>query len=319
MHVISSLDELSKDTQTGIEELKTSLEKSRKTLFEYRKKRVHPFKDKKILTDWNGLMIAALAKGSVILNEPALAGEAATAANFILTALRKDGTLLHRFKDGEAVITGNLDDYAFMTWGLLELYEATFDPEFLKHAMELTDKQIENFWDEENGGFFFTSESGEELLVRTKELYDGAVPSGNSVSFMNLLRLSKLTANTKYENLAAKLSKAFAGKVKDAPVAYSQFLSAQTFAFGPSYEIVIAAKNRDDKLQAVLEQLNGMFIPNKVVLVITEKDKDAVTELAPFTKEYTATGDLPAIYVCKNYVCSLPTTDVNEMKKLLGK
>ncbi len=317
LHISTSLDELSKKTQTSIEKLEKIISNSKKKLFEYREKRIHPYKDTKILTDWNGLMIAALAKGARTLNKPELLPYAKNASEFILSNLRRNGKLLHRFKDGEAKIPGNLDDYAFFTWGLLELYESTFEPKFLQQAINLTETQIEDFWDEKDGGFFFTSESAEQLLIRTKELYDGAVPSGNSVSLLNLLRLSKLTANTKFEEHAYKLGKTFAGKVKKSPVAYTQFLSAQIFAFGPSFEIVIVGNPADENTKAILSELNKLYIPNKVVLLVPAGNNKEIINLAPFTKDYSEINNAPTIYVCRNFVCSLPTNNIDEMKKLL--
>ncbi len=319
LHISISLDELSKKTETGIDELEEIIANSKKKLFEYREKRIHPHKDTKVLTDWNGLMIAALAKGARILNKPEFLTHAEDAAQFILSNLTANGKLLHRYKDGEAKIQGNLDDYAFFCWGLLELYESTLDPKYLKEAINITENQIKDFWDTENGGFFFTSENAEELLVRTKELYDGAVPSGNSVSFLNLIRLSKLTADNKFEDYAFKLSKAFAGKVKKSPVAYTQFLSAQIFAFGPSFEIVITGKRNDARTKEILDELHQLYIPEKVVLLVSGENREEIIKLAPFTKDYPEINNAPTIYVCKNFVCSLPTNSIDEMKKLLAK
>ena len=160
----------------------------REKLFAYREKRIHPSKDDKILTDWNGLMIAAFAKAAAALNDPAYNTRAKKAADFILKNLQKpDGRLMHRYRDGEAAMQANLDDYAFFTWGLIELYESTFEIRYLKAAVGLNQYQIAHFWDSANGGFFFTPDDGEKLLTRSKEFYDGAIPSGNSVRFVRLI------------------------------------------------------------------------------------------------------------------------------------
>src|SRR5690606_20972821 len=185
------------------EELYRRAGEMRSRLFLAREKRVHPSKDDKILTDWNGLMIAALARAAGALQDPDFAGAASRAADSLLEVLQTaDGRLMHRYREG-ADIQGNLDDYAFLIWGLIELYEAVFDVRYLREAVRLNQVLEEHFWDEEAGGFFFTADDGEELLIRKKEYYDGALPSGNSIALFNLLRLMHLTVDQKYEEKAA--------------------------------------------------------------------------------------------------------------------
>ena len=211
------------------------LESARQKLFAAREKRVHPGKDDKILTDWNGLMIASLAKAAAALDEPQYADAAEAAAEFILRQLRTaDDRLLHRYRQGEASITANQDDYAFFIWGLIETYEATFDADHLQAALQLTDDMIRHYWDEAGGGFFFTPDDGEDILIRQKPVYDGAVPSGNSVMAWNLLRLARLTSRPEYEDKAARTHQAFAPEVAKAPLAYTQMLTALDFAIGPA-------------------------------------------------------------------------------------
>lgn len=194
IHLKESIVNLSDQFNFTEQELRVKLELIREKLFNVRAERIHPHKDDKILTDWNGLMIAAFARGARVLCEPMYLKVAKQAIEFILSNLRKpDGRLLHRYRDGNNEIDAYLDDYAFLIWGLLELYESTFDTFYLKTAIDLNKTQIEHFWDENIGGFFFTADYGEKLLTRQKEIYDGAVPSGNSVSMLNLLKLAQLT------------------------------------------------------------------------------------------------------------------------------
>ena len=189
------LDAFAKKEGMGPADLKNILEESRRKLFIEREKRIHPHKDDKILTDWNGLMIAALAKGSQALDEPQYAKAAARAADFILKRLRRsDGRLLHMFRDGESPLPGYLDDYAFLVWGLIDLYESTFDVRYLKEAISLNEEMIKLFWDKKDGGLFFSGEDNEKLIMNRKEIYDGAIPSGNSVAALNLLKLGRITA-----------------------------------------------------------------------------------------------------------------------------
>jgi uncharacterized protein YyaL (SSP411 family) len=243
LHLKGSFKDLASEFETPEDELKRRLESVRKKLFEERENRAHPHKDDKILTDWNGLMIAALAKGAQAFAEPRYASAAAKAAAFILKSMRtEDGGLLHSFCDGEARVNAFLDDYAFFIWGLIELYEATFMAGYLKAAIELNNILIKNFWDETEGGFYFTAVDAEALPARNKEVYDGAVPSGNSVAAYNLLRLGRITADTSLEEKAAKIVRVFSKSVVQAPSAYTQLMCAIDFAVGPQQDHALPAR-----------------------------------------------------------------------------
>ena len=195
LHLEKTLTEVAFKNKESLDGLKERVEAARQKLFDVRDKRVHPHKDDKILADWNGLMIAALAKGAQVFDEPKYAEVAKRAADFILTDMRRaDGRILHRYREGHAAIQANADDYAFLIWGLLELYETIFDVHYLRTALDLNSEMIKYFWDEQDGGFYFTADDAEELIVRQKEIYDGAIPSGNSVAVLNLFRLARITA-----------------------------------------------------------------------------------------------------------------------------
>ncbi len=318
LHITKSISQLSKKFNLSENELKQKLENGRGILFKVRDKRIHPFKDTKVLTDWNGLMIAALAKGGRVFNDVKYTKAAEKAANFIFDKLQKDsGELIHRYREGIVNIDGSLDDYAFFIWGLLELYETTFKAKYLEKAIQLSSVQIKHFWDSDKGGFFFSSNNAEKLLVRTKEVYDGAVPSGNSVALLNLLRLGRLTADIKYEKLASELSLTFSSKIEQSPSAFTQFLTGEDFGFGPSFEILITGKENDPDTQEIIKELYKNFIPNKVVIFISEKNAGQIHKLAGFTKDYELSNDKPTAYVCKNFICNLPTTDKNKVLELL--
>ncbi|HDQ05027.1 MAG TPA: thioredoxin domain-containing protein, partial [Deltaproteobacteria bacterium] len=208
-------------------------DKIRQKLFAARETRVHPLKDDKILADWNGLMIAALAKGAQILDEPLYLKAARNAADFIFTNMTDEqGELLHRWRAGDASIAGMLDDYAFVIWGLLELYEASWQTKYLEFALRLNRQMMERYWDEKEGGLYFTQHEGEDILVRQKEAQDGALPSGNSVALLNLLRLARITANSELENRAAKIAEVFSAQVAQHPTAHTQLLAALDFSLG---------------------------------------------------------------------------------------
>ncbi len=295
-------------------ELKERWEKIRQKLFQAREKRIRPQMDDKVLADWNGLMIAAFARGAQVLNEPRYSDAARGAADFVLEKMRKpDGRLLHRYKD-EAGIAANLDDYAFLVWGLIELYETVFHVRHLQEALKLSSMMLEHFWDNAHGGLFFTPDDGEALLVRQTEIYDGAMPSGNSVAMLNLLRLSHLTGKFELEKKAAAISEAFAGTVASQPLGHTMFLSALDFALGPSYEVALVGTPEDIGIAKMLEALRSRFLPNKAVIGVFG---DEVRKTAEFTQNLPQLGGLATAYVCANYSCELPTDDPDRMVDLL--
>ncbi len=212
LHLKRPLNELAQGAGLSEEKLRSNLNAAREKLFEKRELRVHPYKDDKILTDWNALMISAFARAARALRSSLYEDTALRAVKFVLTNLRtEEGKLLHRFRNGEAGITGSIDDYAFMVSALIDLYETTFDVSLLKKAIELNDHMIKHFYDDKNGGFFFTPDYGEELIARNKEIYDGAIPSGNSAAIYNLLKLGRITGNTELEEKANETIRFFSG------------------------------------------------------------------------------------------------------------
>jgi hypothetical protein len=315
LHIAKDAGQFALEEGIDEDELREILYKSRNKLLNARAKRTHPFKDDKILTDWNGLMIAALAKGSQALGKPEYANAAGRAVDFILNNMRRvDGRLMHRCRDGEAEYPGYADDYAFLTWGLIELYEATFDAGYLQEAVNLTDEMLKLFWDNEHGGLFFTASDTEELIARTKEIYDGAMPSGNSVAALNLLRLGRMTINNDYEKRAEEIFKAFGDAVAQSPTGFAQLLIAVDFAIGPTKEIVITGELDDDTTQEMLRAIRERFIPNKVVILHPEGEEGKVIgEIVPFVEDMNKIGGKAAAYVCENYACKSPTTDVGEL------
>ncbi|MCD5425217.1 MAG: thioredoxin domain-containing protein [Methanosarcinaceae archaeon] len=321
LHIQRPLSDYAAEFGMSVSELYRELESARQKLFEVRKQRTHPYKDDKILVDWNGLMIAALAKGAQVLNEPDYANAAMHAADFILRDMRSpDGRLLHRYRDGEAGITAHVDDYAFLIWGLLELYEATFKIRYLEFALDLTKDLLTFFWDEKTGGLFFTAEDGENLIVRQKEIYDGAIPSGNSVAAINLLRLSRITARSEFEDNAWQIAKTFANNISQIPTAHTQLLSALDFGFGPSLEIVIVGNLSARDTQDMVNEVYKQYSPNKVLLFVPiESLSSGITEIAEFTKYLTNIEGKATVYVCRNYACSAPTTDVTKISELMKK
>ena len=319
LHIRKSLEELASDLSLSQRGLQRRIEAMQQKLFAQREKRVHPMKDDKILTDWNGLMIAALAKGVQAFGQPEHTEAVQRAADFVLGNMWKpDGRLLHRFRDGQAGIQANLDDYAFLVWGLVELYEAVFDTRYLKTALELTNDMLSHFWDENGGGLYLTPDDGETVLVRKKEIYDGAIPSGNSVAMLNLLRLGRMTGKPDWEERATAIGRAFSRSVRQSPSAHAQLMVALDFGLGPCYEVVIAGSTQAEDTRAMIRALRAHFLPSKVVLLNpSEQDRPEISQLSPFTRKQPGMGGKATAYVCRNYNCKLPTTDVDKMLELL--
>ena len=257
-------------------------------------------------------MVAALAKAAFAFDNPDYAAAATRCVEFILGRMRDErGRLLHRYRAGEAGIDAHLDDYAFLIWGLLELYGSTFEPQHLAAAIELNDRLMAHFHDVEGGGFFFTADDAEQLLIREKLIYDGAMPSGNSVQMLNLLRLGRITGQVEYEQAAQELARAFSGAVDASPAAHCMLLCAVDFALGPTHEVVIAGQPDAEDTQAMLAALRSAFAP-AVVLLLTSPGAGtpAMFEIAPFTADYALVGGRATAYVCTNNTCEMPTTDV---------
>ncbi|MHA1298391.1 MAG: thioredoxin domain-containing protein [Candidatus Helarchaeota archaeon] len=319
LHLTKPLKDLAFELNISKEELEKEIEKLRLKLFKIREKRPHPYKDDKILTDWNGLMIVALSKAGRIFNESKYITAAKDAIDFILRNMQSsDGRLLHRYRDGQAAIPGNLNDYAFLIWGLLETYETTFEPYYLKTALKLNNSLISHFWDN-TGGFYFTPDDCEELLVRQKEIYDGAIPSGNSVSMLNLLKLGRITGNLEYEKKANQISRIFSNQIKRMPSAHTQMMIALDFALGPSYEIVIAGDSQSIDTKKIINAIRHYFIPNKIVILnpINEKLPE-ILKYAEYVKNQSSLNGKATVYVCSNYICKTPTTKIDKMLELLN-
>jgi uncharacterized protein YyaL (SSP411 family) len=278
-------------------------------LFEARAKRPRPHLDDKILTSWNGLMISAFAKGAAILDEPAYADAARGAAGFLLNTMqRKDGTLLRRFRDGDAAIPGMLDDYAFFAQGLLDLYESTLEFRWLDAAMSITGNQI-GLLEDTAGGFFASAHEDASRLMRIKDDYDGAEPSGNSVALMNLLRLHRMTGREEFGTSARKLISAFQPKLAAVPFGMPQMLAAAEFDIAPQREIVVAGDASDKMLRLLWRE----FDPNRILLYADPK----LANFNPAIAEMCLRQEGTTVYVCEDFTCQQPATREEDLAGLL--
>jgi len=301
------------------EELSERLESCRRRLFDVRKRRVPPGKDDKILTAWNGLMIMALAKGYKALGKAEYLEAARRAADFLWANLRReDGRLLARYRDGDAAYPAYVDDYAFYVWGLLELYEASFDAETLARAFELNRQMLDLFWDDKAGGLYFYGKDGEELFARNKEVYDGAMPSGNSVAALNLLRIARLASDAGLSRIADRQLEAFAGTVERYPAGHAMMLIAMDFALHASGEIVIAGSPHDAAARKMIEAARSGFRPHTAVLFAQDgAEGDRLRALVPAVGDKRPVDGRATAYVCENFACRAPVTDIDELARML--
>jgi uncharacterized protein len=311
LNVNYTMDATAKALKITPEKLREVLETGREKLFAEREKRVKPFRDEKVLTAWNGLMLATFAEASAILGRADFLEVAKKNADFILENLQKDGYLLRTWKDGRAKLNAYLEDYANFADGLTELYQVSGDVKYLQAAKWLADLLITEFWDEENGGFFFTANNHEELLVRKKDYFDNATPSGNSVAADVLLKLAKLTGDERYERFAVTVLRIAATQARRYPQGFGRILSALEFYFNPTKEIVVLGSS--DELKS--EIWRG-FLPNKVV-VLAEKAGEN-TGLIPLLQERSLIDGQPTAYVCENFACQRPVTTAEDLREQLS-
>ncbi len=309
LNVKNTIAETAEVFKISPEKLQEILETGREKLFKEREKRIKPFRDEKVLTAWNGLMLSTFAEASAILQSEDYLKIAKKNADFILENLQKDGYLLRTWKDGEAKLNAYLEDYANFSDGLLALYQVSGNVKYLKEAKRLVDLMITEFWDEDAGGFYFTGENHEELIVRSKDYRDNATPSGNSAAADVLLKLAKILGDEKYENFAVTVLRLVASQVRRYPNGFGRTLQALEFYLGKTKEIVIIGGKNNDLENAVWEE----YLPNKVVILSDNPEKEA--EIIPLLENRNKIDGKPTAYVCENFVCQKPTTETEDLMR----
>ncbi len=312
--------ELAKEMEIDADVFTKKLNGLMAELYKYRKNRIPPFKDDKVLTDWNGLMAAAYARGGRIFDDHNLIGIAEDSIAFIIDNMtNEDDDLFHRYREGQSSIKSNLDDYAFIVLALIELYQSTFKFKYIIKALEFQGCLDKYFWDDKKGGYFFTDSRSEELIVRQKESYDGAIPSGNSVSAFNLLRLGRITMNPEFEKKAARIGAVFEKDIKNSPVSHTYLLSVFDYLSGPSYEIIIVDGEKKEESKEFFKIINKHFIPNKIVIYKSDnQDYSRVSGLKAFIDGLHPINNKPTAYICKNYYCELPITNKKDLIRSLN-
>jgi len=314
LHIAVPLEQMAAESNFATDQVISKLGKTVNLLFQTREKRVHPAKDDKVLVDWNGLMIAALARATEILGEEKYLVAARKAADFILHTMRTgDGKLYHRYAKGERAVMGFLDDYAFLIFGLIRLYEADFNEKYLQTSLDLAKKMVALFWDSENGGFYFTEKDNGEDVPRIKQSYDGAAPSGNSVALTDLLCLARLTGEASFEQYADKLLQAFAVDVKGYPMGHTFMLAGLDFALGPSFSVVIVGDPSGEDTKNMLAAIRKDYLPNLTIKMWhpgTEKSTSPGLNYEKIAGKATA-------FVCRNQTCMPPTNEIAKMLEYL--
>jgi len=314
------LRDIGDENDLSEKQLSRMIEEIRLTLYTRREERVKPSIDDKILTDWNALMISALSKGARVFNEKKYLDAALKAANFIIeNMIDSNGRLMHRYREGKSDILAFVDDYAFFINALIELYEATFEIRYLEIAIDLNRRFIEHFWDKDNGGFFQSSDESEEILFRIKESFDGAVPSGNSIAMLNLLRLGKMLGYSELYDKGGQIGRANYKNIRQSPTAFSQLLCAVDFLLGPINEAVIVGGSKKADTELMINELNSRFFPNLLILFKQEEgDEQEIASLAEHTRDMKAIDGKATAYICRDFECNPPITDIDEILNLVN-
>ncbi|KUO95897.1 hypothetical protein ATW55_09205 [Ferroacidibacillus organovorans] len=302
-----------------MEEREKRFSSSLTRLFEIREKRVRPHRDDKILTSWNALMIGALAYAGRVFKRDDFIARAQRASDWIETHMvREDGRLLARYRDGEARYLAYQEDYAYLAWAKLQLYDATYDPDHMARAVAWTDEMVRLFWDDQRSGFFFYGSDGESLLARPKEVYDGALPSGNSVAAYVLARLRAMLGQERHREWCDRQIAAFYRDVKAHPVGYAQFLQALQWLLYPTSEVVIAIPEKTQDASPFLVALTDHVHPLRSVLVVSEQTRSLIQSLAPYTIDHVPREGKVTAYVCESFACKAPVTNVNDFVRQLS-
>jgi hypothetical protein len=289
---------------------------ARRKLYEVRERRVHPGRDDKVLASWNGLACRALAEAGRALGRADYVAAAVRNADFVLGAMRADGRLLRTWKDGQAKLKGYLEDHAMVAAALVDVYEATFERRWLDAASGLADDMLRLFWDDEVGGFYDTGRDHERLIVRPRNLFDNAVPSGSSVAIETLLRLEVLTGRDEYKTRALAALRSMGDLMSRYPGGFGRFLCAHDFNIGPVVEVALVGPSAES-LRPLEAEVFGRFIPNRVVAGAVGADTAARAGL-PLLEGRAAIDGKATAFVCRHYACELPVTDAAALAKQLG-
>ena len=317
LHVPESPEEFAPAASLGVDEIEALLARAKPLLLEARGHRVAPARDDKVLSGWNGLMMHGFAEAAQVLGRPEYARAAESCAEFLLDRMHVDGRLQRTYKDGRAALKGYLEDYAFVGGGLLSVYESTFDSRWLRESQGLADRMLALFWDEGQGAFFDTGSDHETLIVRPRDVFDNATPSGNSAAVELLLRLGLITGDSGYTNRAAAVLRSVHEDLARVPFGMGNWLCALDFYLSTPREIVVVGKREEEGTRALLDVVHGRYMPNKVVAGWDLSVSAPRPDDFPLLRGREAVGGRPTAYVCKNYVCQLPVNEPEALARQL--
>jgi hypothetical protein len=315
LHPILTVEQASTFFRTEKSEIEALVARAKDKLFSAREKRTRPFRDEKIITAWNGLALSGLAEAIKMIDDRTCAEAANRTIEFIFSKLFRDGFLLHVFKDGQAKHLGYLDDYAFLAAGLLDTYEALFDRSLLERAVQLTEIMLREFWDERDGGFFYTGKSHEQLISRAKPIFDASIPSGNAVATQLLLRLYHLTRNEDYRARAEKILRSYYEAMESQPFGFAHMVCALDQYLHPAKEIVLVGTRDDPRAMDLIKEIHRLYLPNKLLRLVSPDPP--LENVSPLLQGKTQIDGRPTVYVCENFTCSAPVTTWSELKPLL--
>ena len=316
LHITASLEEVAAKHNVAIDEAQSIIEAGRRKLFAIREHRIKPGRDEKILTAWNGMMLVSFAEAAAILNRDDYAEVARANARFLLTTHQKDQLLLRTSRSGESKLNAYLEDYAGLIEGLIALFESTGELEWIESANHLANTMIAQFWDEEEGGFFFTGNSHEQLIVRAKEWMDNATPSGNSSAAHGLLKLGLLTGNEDFRRRATTVLRLMANQIRRFPSAFGYALTALDFYLSSPLEIALVGNPEDHHFRELNRTIWSTYLPNRVIAVCSA-DFERAAELLPVLSGRNSPGSAATAFVCQNYTCQLPATTTAELSPQL--
>ena len=315
LHPILTVEQASKLFGKEYAEIEGLVDNAKRRLFAERENRVKPFRDEKIIAAWNGLVLSGLAEAIKISENPTYIEAAQKTVEFMFHKMFRDGFLLHTYKDGQAKLLGYLDDYAFVAVGLLDLYETLFDRSYLDRAVGLADVMLREFWDERDGGFFYTGKSHEQLISQAKPVFDGSIPSGNAMAAQLLLRLYHFTGENRYRAAADRVLRSYYDAMANQPFGFAHLLCALDTYVRGAKEIVIVGAPRDAAVKKMVAEVNSLYLPNKV-LQIAPPDT-ALAEISPLLQGKAQVDGRATAYVCHNFTCSAPVTSASELRDVL--
>lgn len=319
LFVAHPIEDVARFAGVPVEDVRARLASARQRLLEIRRTRPRPLRDDKVIAAWNGLMIGALARGSRVLSAPGYRTAAEQAATFIFGSMFDDATkLLHRrYREGEARHEAHLEDYAFLTEGLIDLFEATGIAAWLERAIGLTKTAVSLFWDSQRSGFCDTSGQDPSILVRTREQYDGAEPAGNSTAAMNLLRLNALTGEQEFRDRAEATVNAFSPWLEKQPSIMPHLAAAALQLLKPPSQVVIAGESGDGLTEALWKECDTRYLPGTSLIPVDPREQDRLAKVIPYAGQVSRVTGQATAYVCSNFVCRLPVTDPRQLGELL--